>query len=95
MSFASDAKIEVLKEEIASDCCAIAFLSALVKCSGQLGFGLNKTIIVEVYTELLDVYEIIKRNIMKFLSQKNSRSICDFAITRGAKCSSFDFSEKI
>ena len=39
MSFASDAKIEVLKEEITSDCCAISFLSALIKCSGQLVVG--------------------------------------------------------
>lgn len=70
MSFASDAKMEVLKEEIASDCCAIAFLSALVKCSGQLGFGMNKQIIVEVYTELLDVYDIVNKIIKQYYGKE-------------------------
>ena len=66
MSFASNAKLEVLKEEIASDCCAISFLSAIVKCSGQLGFGANKTINVEVFTELTEVYDKINAIIEQY-----------------------------
>ena len=66
MSFPSDAKLEVLKEEITSDCCAISFLSALVKCSGQLGFGANKTINVEIFTELIEVYDKVNAIIEQY-----------------------------
>ncbi len=66
MSFASDAKLEVLKEEIDSDCCAIAFLSALIKCAGQLGFGPDKSISVEVYTELKEVYNKVNSIIKQY-----------------------------
>ncbi|MBE5735569.1 MAG: DNA-binding protein WhiA [Clostridiales bacterium] len=66
MSFAYDAKLEVLREEIASDCCAISFLSALIKCSGQLGIGANKEINVELYTELTEVYDIVNKIISQY-----------------------------
>ena len=66
MSFASEAKFEVLKEEITSDCCAIAFLSALIKCSGLLGFGANKTINVEIYTELPEVFDKVNSIVKQY-----------------------------
>ena len=56
MSFAYDSKLEVLKEEITSDCCAIAFLSAIIKCSGQLNISERKYV-VEIFTEIEELYE--------------------------------------
>ncbi len=69
MSFASDAKLEVLKEEITSDCCAISFLSALIKCSGQLVVGAGKSIIVEIYSELMEVYEKVNSIINQYYGE--------------------------
>ncbi|MBQ4558587.1 MAG: DNA-binding protein WhiA [Clostridia bacterium] len=75
MSFASEAKLEVLKENIDNDCCAIAFLSALIKCAGQLSFGRNKTIGVEVYTELPDVYTKVNAIIKQYYGQECTYSV--------------------
>ena len=48
MSFSYDAKLEVLKDVIENDCCAIAFLSAVIKCSGQLNIS-DKKYVVEIF----------------------------------------------
>ena len=50
MSFATKAKLEVLKENIENDCCSIAFLSAIIKCSGELSISSNHQIKVEIFT---------------------------------------------
>ncbi len=60
MSFSTNAKMEVLKSPIDNDCCAIAFLSAIIKCSGELSISSNHEIKVEIYTELKDLFEKIK-----------------------------------
>ncbi len=52
MSFASDARIEVINSSIDNDCCSIAFLSAIIKCAGQINYDENKKRIVEIFTEL-------------------------------------------
>lgn len=52
MSFASKARIEVLENIIENDCCSIAFLSAIIKCAGQINVDENKKWIVEIFTEL-------------------------------------------
>jgi len=70
MSFASDAKLEALKEEITSDCCAISFLSALIKCSGQLVVGAGKSIVVEIYSELVEVYDKVNSIISQYYGEE-------------------------
>jgi DNA-binding protein WhiA len=60
MSFATDAKSEVLKQTIDNDCCSIAFLSAIIKCSGELSISSNHKIEVEIFTELEDLYDKVK-----------------------------------
>ena len=55
MSFANKAKLEVLKEKIDNDCCSIGFLSAIIKCSGELKLGANRSITVQIYTEIKDI----------------------------------------
>lgn len=60
MSFAVETKREVLKSEIENDCCAIAFLSAIIKCSGKLSISAGHQIKVEIYTELKELYDKIK-----------------------------------
>lgn len=55
MSFAYDAKLEVLKEEVTNDCCAIAFISAIIKCSGQLNIS-DKKYVVEIFTEIEELF---------------------------------------
>ena len=57
MSFSMSAKQEVIKSKIDNDCCAIAFLSAVIKCSGELSISSGHSIKVEVYTELKDLYD--------------------------------------
>ena len=59
MSFATDAKLEILKSKIENDCCSIAFLSAIIKCSGELSISNNHQIKVEIYTELRELFDII------------------------------------
>ncbi len=56
MSFASNAKSEVLKIEIENDCCSIAFLSAIIKCCGQINFAQGKKV-VELLTEQKDLLD--------------------------------------
>ncbi len=70
MSFASEAKMEVLREEIDSDCCAIAFLSALIKSAGQLGIGANKAVTVEIYTELKEVYAKVNAIVSQYYGKE-------------------------
>ena len=61
MSFATDAKKEIILAGIESDCCSIAFLSAIIKCSGELSISAGHQIKVEIYTELREVYDTIKK----------------------------------
>ncbi len=56
MSFATDAKIEVLFQNIDNTCCAMAFLSGLIKSAGQLGMSSNG-MVVEIYTDLEQLYD--------------------------------------
>lgn len=60
MSFAVETKREVLKSEIENDCCAIAFLSAIIKCSGELSISSGHQIKVEIYTEIKELFDKIK-----------------------------------
>lgn len=76
MSFASDAKIEVLNQNIDNDCCSIAFLSALIKSSGQL--NIKRTgISVEIYTEIKPVYDKIKLIIEQYYGKECDLEMID------------------
>jgi len=70
MSFAMDTKMEVLKSEIENDCCSIAFLSAIIKCSGELSISGNHQIKVEIYTELVGLFDKIKRIIEQYYGKE-------------------------
>ena len=69
MSFAYDAKLEVLKEDITNDCCAISFLSAIIKCSGQLNIS-DKKYVVEIFTEIKELYPKINDIIKQYYGQE-------------------------
>lgn len=69
MSFAYDSKLEVLKEEITSDCCAIAFLSAIIKCSGQLNIS-DRKYVVEIFTEIEELYEKVNAIIKQYYGEE-------------------------
>lgn len=58
MSFSTNAKLEVLREEVRDDCCALAFLSAIIKGSGQLEITNGKKQI-NIYTEIKELYPFI------------------------------------
>lgn len=66
MSFATNAKLEVLKEDIENDCCSIAFLSAIIKCSGELSISSNHQIKVEIFTEIPELFDKIKHIIEQY-----------------------------
>lgn len=70
MSFSYDAKLEVLNNQIENDCCAISFLSAIIKCSGQLNIGENRKFIIEVFTELEGLYDKINSIISQYYGQE-------------------------
>ncbi len=76
MSFAYDAKLEVLKENIENDCCAIAFLSAIIKCSGQLNIS-DKKYVVEIFTEIEEMYPKINGIIKQYYGQECELEIAD------------------
>lgn len=75
MSFSTEAKMEVLKQEIENDCCSIAFLSAIIKCSGELSISANHKIKVEIFTELKELYDKIKQIIEQYYGKE-----CDISI---------------
>lgn len=70
MSFATDSKLEVLKTGIESDCCSIAFLSAIIKCSGELSISASHKIKVEIFTEIKELFDIIKKVIEQYYGKE-------------------------
>ena len=77
MSFATDAKNEVLKQSIENDCCSIAFLSAIIKCSGELKLSGNRKIEVEIYTELEGLYEKVKEIVEQYYGKECNISVME------------------
>lgn len=77
MSFATDAKLEVLKSTIDSDCCSIAFLSAIIKCSGELSISAGHKIKVEIYTEIKELYDKIKTIIEQYYGKECEISLME------------------
>ena len=67
--------MEVLKQDITNDCCAIAFLSAVIKCSGQLNIT-NKQYVVEIFTEIEELYPKINSIIKQYYGYE-----CDFEVS--------------
>lgn len=70
MSFATEAKQEILKANIDNDCCAIAFLSAIIKCSGELSISANHQIKVAIFTELKELFDKIKLVIEQYYGKE-------------------------
>ena len=75
-SFAYKAKLEVLKQEIDNDCCSIAFLSAVIKSSGQLNIN-DKKFVVEIFTEIEELFEKINAVIKQYYGKECTLDICD------------------
>ena len=65
MSFAYEAKQEILKSKIEGDTDCIAFLSAVIKCAGVIGLVKGKKIL-EIYTEVTNLYEKINAIIKQY-----------------------------
>ena len=72
MSFASNAKSEVLKIELENDCCSIAFLSAIIKCCGQINFGQNGKKVVELLTEQKDLLDKVSAIVLQYYGKESS-----------------------
>jgi len=77
MSFATDAKLEVLKSQIDNDCCSIAFLSAIIKCSGELSMSANHESKVEIYTEIKELFDKIKVIIEQYYGKECKMSLME------------------
>ena len=75
MSFSNSAKNEVLKEKIENDCCSIAFLSALIKCSGELSISSDRKYKVEIFTEIKDVFGVVKEIIEQYYGK-----VCEISL---------------
>ena len=69
MSFAVDAKREVLKSQIKNDCCSLAFLSALIKGSGQLTLTKGKHQI-NIYTEIEDLFDVVNAIVKQYYAEE-------------------------
>lgn len=82
MSFATKAKLEVLKENIENDCCSIAFLSAIIKCSGELSISSNHQVKVEVFTEIPELFDKIKHIIEQYYGK-----VCEMSMMENTNIS--------
>ena len=82
MSFANDAKLEVLKENIENDCCSIAFLSAILKCCGELSISSNHQIKVEIFTEIPELFDKIKHIIEQYYGK-----VCEMSMMENTNIS--------
>lgn len=71
MSFAKDAKLEVIKTKIDADCCSMAFLSAVIKSAGQLDISNGKKSIV-IFTELKELFGAICPIIEQYYGERPS-----------------------
>lgn len=69
MSFALDAKHEVLKVQIKSDCCAIAYLSAVIKGAGQLSLSEGKPSIA-IHTDTPELFDLINNIIKQYYGEE-------------------------
>ena len=82
MSFATKAKLEVLKENIENDCCSITFLSAIIKCSGELSISSNHQIKVEIFTEIPELFDKIKHIIEQYYGK-----VCEMSMMENTNIS--------
>lgn len=64
-SFAKEAKLQVLENEIENDCCMLSFLSGLLHSAGELGLS-GKSLQAIVRTDLKELFAFVN-NIMKRL----------------------------
>lgn len=69
MSFALDAKHEVLKNEIKSDCCAMAYLSAVIKGAGQLSLCAGKHTI-SIHTDTPELFDVINHIVKQYYGEE-------------------------
>ena len=76
MSFALDAKKEVLKVEIKSDCCAIAYLSAVIKGAGQLSLSNGKNVI-SIHTDTPELFDVVNRIVKQYYGEECSLCLAE------------------
>lgn len=69
MSFALDAKKEVLKVQIKNDCCAIAYLSAVIKGAGQLSLSKGKNIIA-IHTDTPELFDVVNNIVKQYYGEE-------------------------
>ncbi len=75
MSFAHEAKLEVLESPIKNECCKQAFLSAVIHSCGEL-IKSGKEIYIELKTDLDKVFEIVN-DCLQTLYGKNAEMFID------------------
>ena len=75
MSFAHEAKLEVLESPIKNECCKQAFLSAVIHSCGEL-IKSGKEIYIELKTDLNKVFEIVN-DCLQTLYGKNAEMFID------------------
>ena len=76
MSFALDAKREVLKVQIKSDCCAIAYLSAVIKGAGQLSLSNGKHAIA-IHTDTPELFDVVNAIIKQYYGEECSLCLAE------------------
>lgn len=80
MSFARDAKMQILETKIENDCCMLAFLSGLLRVSGEWDVQ-NKTI--SIVTDINELYDFCNNIITKLYGNKVELSFeYDFKINK-------------
>ncbi len=58
MSFALQAKKEVLKTQVNNDCCSLAYLSAIIKCGGQFSLSGGESE-VNIHTDVSQLFDSV------------------------------------
>lgn len=75
-SFAKEAKLQVLENEIESDCCSLAFLSGLLHSAGELALQ-GKTLQAIVRTDIKELFPFAKNIVKKLYGEDSELEIFD------------------
>jgi len=67
MSFSNEAKLEVLNGKIVDNCCEMAYLSAVIKCGGNLVISKNNRHF-ELFSDIEKLYSILNSIVHKHYS---------------------------
>jgi len=81
-SFAKDAKLQVLENEIENDCCSLSFLSGLLHAAGELNIS-AKSIQAIVRTDIKELFDFVKKMVKQLYGEEIELELFnDFVVSK-------------